>query len=547
MVYAVAMTTIANFERALGRKALWSERRWDERGDRIPGDSGSRFVERLRIYPHALREPNAYYSPDKKALLFGYFPAARTNVPGNLPGGMVFTCLSHDIIAHETTHALLDGLHRRFDEASNPDVWAFHEAFADIVALFQHFTFPDAIRQQIAQTRGDLRRQNLLGALALQFGQALGNHGALRDAIGKFDGEEWKPHEPQPEEYEAATEPHERGAVLVAAVFDAFLAIYRHRVADLLRIATGGTGVLPEGELHPDLVQRLCKEATKSAQHVLTICIRALDYCPPVDITFGEYLRAIITADTDVVPDDQLHYRIAFIEAFRRRGIYPRDVRTLSEDSLRWKSPTAQDHEALRRILPHGGELGDLRAEWNLSNDRARIHAMNRANAKEFHDWMQELKEEALCAELNVQQPGDILGLKLGDPNMPFEVHSVRPARRTGPGGDMRVDWIIEITQRRPVWLDPDVQMENERKFNAGMHAEDRIFCDFFFRGGCTVIADAETGRARYIVHKSITSQSRLEREREYRCGSQSLFQTYFSDPEQTRIVEPFAMMHRAL
>ena len=32
-------------------------------------------MRRLRIYAHALRERNAYYSPDKKALLFGYFPA----------------------------------------------------------------------------------------------------------------------------------------------------------------------------------------------------------------------------------------------------------------------------------------------------------------------------------------------------------------------------------------------------------------------------------------------------------------------------------------
>ena len=60
-----------------------------------------------------------------------------------------------DIVAHETTHALLDGLHGRFIEPSNPDALAFHEAFADLVALFQHFTFPDVLRHQIARTRGE--------------------------------------------------------------------------------------------------------------------------------------------------------------------------------------------------------------------------------------------------------------------------------------------------------------------------------------------------------------------------------------------------------
>ena len=54
MVYAVAMTTISNFERALGRKILWADT-WD--------NGTKKNVPRLRIYPHALREANAYYSP----------------------------------------------------------------------------------------------------------------------------------------------------------------------------------------------------------------------------------------------------------------------------------------------------------------------------------------------------------------------------------------------------------------------------------------------------------------------------------------------------
>src|SRR4051812_44244756 len=137
MVYAVAMRTIRNFERALGRKVLWSPQAPPDGDYGRLVDNG--FVQRLRLYPHALREDNAYYSPDKKALLFGYFRAAPGEGNRSLPGGWVFTCLSHDIIAHETTHAILDGAHTRFIEPSSLDTLAFHEAFADIVALLQHF------------------------------------------------------------------------------------------------------------------------------------------------------------------------------------------------------------------------------------------------------------------------------------------------------------------------------------------------------------------------------------------------------------------------
>jgi hypothetical protein len=59
---------------------------------------------------------------------------------------------------------------------------------------------------------------------------------------------------------------------------------------------------LPEGDIHPDLASRLAEEASRSAQSILQMCIRALDYCPPVGITFGDYLRAIVTADLNFNP-----------------------------------------------------------------------------------------------------------------------------------------------------------------------------------------------------------------------------------------------------
>src|SRR6516165_8052277 len=183
MVYAVAMTTIEHFEKALGRKALWAPR-WAKTGNGKNNQEGKTYeVRRLRLYPHALRTDNAYYSPQKKAILFGYFPANSENTDATAPGSIVFACLSSDIIAHEMTHALLDGLHRRFEEASNLDVPAFHEGFADIVALFQHFAIPELVRFEIARARGDLMRDGLLSGLAWQFGEASGRRGPLRDYV----------------------------------------------------------------------------------------------------------------------------------------------------------------------------------------------------------------------------------------------------------------------------------------------------------------------------------------------------------------------------
>ena len=68
-------------------------------------------------------------------------------------------------------------------------------------------------------------------------------------------------------------------------------------------------GAQTSDNLHPDLVNRLAEAATKTALHFLNICIRALDYCPPVDILFGDFLRAMITADRNLFPDDEYGYQ----------------------------------------------------------------------------------------------------------------------------------------------------------------------------------------------------------------------------------------------
>lgn len=563
MVYAIAMTTIQNFERALGRKTLWTSRKIrDEEYNEI----GEEYVQRLRIYPHAMREANAYYSPEKVALLFGYFPASNDAPDKIFPGGTTFTCLSHDIIAHETTHALLDGMNERFIEANHPDSLAFHEAFADIVALFQHFTFPEVLRHQVAKTKGNLANQNILGELAQEFGQAVGNYGALRNAIGQYnDKKEWELLKPDPDEYLTEMEPHARGAILVATIFDAFLTIYKTRVADLLRIATSGTGVLPAGDIHPDLVNRLADEAAKVAQHVLGMCIRALDYLPAVDVTFGDYLRAIITGDRDLVPDDVRNYRIAFIDAFRRRGIYPRDIRSLSVESLLWQRVEEKDQSILADLS--AGSLENVKSKYEKNKDlnflskakdigdslRDFIHRLDYAKGRKeifemtrdaegiikelirekiftHHRTMKKFEE---LTQLVFSPDGDekdetkrkIDGLTLdSDGFYEFEVNSLRGARRSGPNNSYVNQIIISLTQTR-----------------------DFKGKEYKFRGGCTLVLNLEDLRLRYVIPKPINDEKRHQRHEAYHemPFGQSLRATYFGAPSSGKVVEPFALLHR--
>ncbi len=519
MVYAVAQRTIELFERALGRPVLWRHG-FTPQGEEDDG----LYVPRLRLFPHAFRQANAYYSPREVALKFGYFHAAPGDLEYLVPGQKVFTCLSHDIIVHETTHAILDGMQRHFREATNPDVLAFHEAFADIVALLQRFTIPEILAHEIRRTRGDLEAPSLLGSLALQFGRALGRRGALREAIGSYDAQgQWQRLQPDPLAYRTTVAPHSRGALLVAAVFDAFLTIYTNRVADLLRLSTGGRGVLPSGAIHPDLVTRLAEEAAKAAGHTLTMCIRALDYLPPVDITFYEYLRGIITADLDLVADDPHNYRLAFIEAFRQRGILPfqhdpQTVAPLSVETLCWRGI---DLSALPRpVAGHFRRLVALLQRFAddcfYLKDRRKLFQATRRYRQKLQQTLQTLL--AGLDETHSQGLAQLFGL---DATLPVEVHELRRAIRIGPSGSYLPQVMVALTQTRPL-------------------ADPPLTGGRLFRGGSTLVLDLTRPVIKYAIFKNIASASREARTRAFlHQAAADPLRSLLLDPR-----EPFAALH---
>jgi hypothetical protein len=463
MVYAVAMRTFEAYDKGLGR--------------RIRPKGG-----RLRLFPHAFRGQNAFYDPDRKAVLFGYFTADLDDPGRNLPGQTVFTCLSHDIISHEVTHALLHRIRPMLLDQSNEDVAAFHEAIADITAIFLHFTLPGVVEDTIRVTQTKLTSSTPLAELAQQFGFTTGQGSALRTAIDT----------PDPLRFKTEFEPHARGSILVAAVFDAFHRIYQARIADLLRLATGGSGVLPPGALPSDLVRRVADEAVHAADKVLTICLRALDYLPPYDVRFSDFLRALVTADRELYPTDAAGIRTEFIDAFRRRGIYPEGVISLAEDALIWPSPIAEQMKPLYKeaiVLSLG-----IRAEI-LSQDALTLDRLEHRIEDDAGDLVSpsptEVKRVTIREKLKVELGArcDELGLTQG---RPFQVEGFQSLFRYDEDGAPHIDFVIQLVQQ----VDAGARQGPER------HVVGTVA-----RRATTVIFD-ESGRIRYLVAKPFPDES---------------------------------------
>jgi hypothetical protein len=133
-----------------------------------------------------------------------------------------------------------------------------------------------------------------------------------------------------------------------------------------------------------------------------------------------------------------------------------------------------------------------------------------------------------------------------------FEVHSIRPCSRIGPDGQQRIDLVAEVVQRRAGYLDPATQVEVDEAaspwlFAARDQTPDRPRPepprpDFWFRGGCSLIIDRESGDIRYCVAKSVLDEGRLALQQEFeRIGAfPSAAATYFGSFERS----PFALLH---
>jgi hypothetical protein len=525
-------------------------------------------------------QANAFYSPAAKGILFGYFTANNGNQGRNLPGQRVFTCLSHDIIAHEVTHAIIDGIRTYFTEPTNPDVLAFHEAFADLAALFSHFAHKEALLDTIQKTGGRLyqfelkadaapvesttikrkrddgrkrtgdegpetnedgtvivgeqRTRNPLIDLAQQFGEASGMKKGLRSALDVAPDS----NAIQTRIYDV----HFRGSILVAAVFDAYFSVYIKRTSDLFRIyRVGGYSNNPQlDDLPVPLARLLAEQAANTAAEFFQLCVRALDYCPPVDITFGDFLRALITANFDLKADDGFMVRDALMQAFRVRGIYPENAAFFSQDSLCWpplpKWTESPADGALPPVEVRLPETETSECELTAAKPTSLIFGDANGLTREEQDINGRVLRQ--YAEENAERLGFDSDPSLAPEYKPY-APSFHTVFRIAPNGALKTDMVVELVQTRKVSFDESMP-------GAG---------SFPFRGGVTLIISApevvkgSRGKpeVRFAIRKPITGEEGTRRLNVQRKQNLALGLINGNTEDPNHFQANFGLLHQGL
>ena len=253
------------------------------------------------------------------------------------------------------------------------------------------------------------------------------------------------------EKMEEFQEPHRRGEILVAAMLNAFLQVWRARIDQLERGRRGAKLDL----------QLVVEQGADAADQLLTMAIRALDYAPPTDLQFSDYLSALITADRELVPDDgKYQYRKILLQSFRDYGVKPASFN--SPDGS-WEACNAQ-----------------------LTYDRSHFESMMR-DPDEVFRFIWENREE----------------LKLEE-HAYTKVTSVRPCLRIGPDGFALRETVVEYIQMVTLQAQELQSFDPPIGKPEGMSADEEVT----LYGGASLIFD-EYGRLKYQVLNRINNSSR--------------------------------------
>jgi len=268
-VFGTVLKTMTMFEEPdnLGRKLTWA---FD--------------APQLLVVPRAGQWPNAYYERESHSLQFFYFPSVLD------PAVRVYSALSHDIVAHETGHAILDGIAPDLYNAVSPQALAMHEAIADVTAVLMAFRLRDLRKAVLDQTEGSIDQSSAFSGIAPEFASE-------RDPAGRQlflrDLDNQKSLRPDAgADYVGSVEPHALSEVLSGALY-----------AVLQKIYVSEWKKLQKREPRKRPVKLSGRALFTAAERFKRMVLRALDYLPPGEASFADLGRAIIASDRASYPD----------------------------------------------------------------------------------------------------------------------------------------------------------------------------------------------------------------------------------------------------
>jgi hypothetical protein len=271
-------------------------------------------ADKLAIIPRAGEAKNAFYDRDNHNLQFYYHTAKK--------GHRIYTALSHDIVVHEATHAILDGIAPDLFNSILPESLALHEAIADISAITQTLLNEMVLFSYDALTGGvDQDQYSTLTNIAEEFGSDLRvseDKNYLRRMKNDFCLETMRNKKVAKSLIVKEDDPHQLSQVLAGSLY----AVIEHRMKITVRSSNG-------------MFTTLDAVFIPAARRVARIIFRALDYMPPGEVSFIDYGRAFVMAATTTYKQPQKEVKW-LKEEYLRRGIIEKesDLDSMVDDSL---------------------------------------------------------------------------------------------------------------------------------------------------------------------------------------------------------------------
>jgi hypothetical protein len=242
--------------------------------------------KQILVVPRAAELDNAFYHRDSHSLQFYYGSTSH--------GSTVYSGLSQDIVAHETAHAIIDGIAPELYDAISPESLAIHEGLADLTAALLSMR-----NRELAQKLGqkintkEFQESSRFSRIAEEFGRWRGHGDALRDICNT---KTLDPRAASDRRIDSSS-PHSTSEVLSGLLFVVFRTLFAAAPRDpkIKNKINQEGGAQSEGMRY---------RVAYACNRTLGLAYRGLDWLPPGDASLADFVAAMLAADSNFFPDD---------------------------------------------------------------------------------------------------------------------------------------------------------------------------------------------------------------------------------------------------